>query len=144
MSGVVGWCLGAYGGLDNTLFTIFTPCFTLGPASTTPSIQHTHCVSRPHILYNFSTTFYNTLQSTALKQFYSLQPLQHPSASQQLEEEALMICQCRSSEKIILPRLLRQEAPSRAAFRGKRFNVFRGADIPSRKLGVHPLISASI
>ena len=27
-----------------------------------------------------STTLYNTLQSTALQQFYSLQPLQHPSA----------------------------------------------------------------
>ena len=26
-----------------------------------------------------STTLYNTLQSTALQQFYSLQPLQHPS-----------------------------------------------------------------
>ena len=39
-----------------------------------------HIVSRPHILYNISTTLYNTRQSTALQQFYSLQPLQHPSA----------------------------------------------------------------
>ena len=43
-------------------------------------LQHTHCVPRPHILYNISTTLYNTLQSTALQHFYSLQPLQHPSA----------------------------------------------------------------
>ena len=42
-------------------------------------LQHPHCVPRPHILYNISTTLYNTLQSTALQQFYSLQPLQHPS-----------------------------------------------------------------
>ena len=42
-------------------------------------LQHSQCVSRPHILYNISTTLYNTLQSTALQHFYSLQPLQHPS-----------------------------------------------------------------
>ena len=43
-------------------------------------LQHTHIiVPLPHILYNISTTLYNTLQSTALQQFYSLQPLQHPS-----------------------------------------------------------------
>ena len=42
-------------------------------------LQQPHCVPRPHILYNISTTLYNTLQSTALQQFYSLQPLHHPS-----------------------------------------------------------------
>ena len=36
------------------MFTIFTPFFTLGPASTT--LYSTHGVSRPHILYNISTT----------------------------------------------------------------------------------------
>ena len=34
---------------------------------------------------NISTTLYNTLQSTALQQFYSLQPLQHPSGSTSLK-----------------------------------------------------------
>ena len=34
----------------------------------------THCLTAPYPLQHF----YNTLQSTALQQFYSLQPLQHP------------------------------------------------------------------
>ena len=49
------------------MFTIFTPLFTLGPGSTT--LYSTHCVSRPHILYNISTTFlqhYTTLYSLQL------------------------------------------------------------------------------
>ena len=57
------------------MFTIFTPFFTLGPAFTTLYSSHT----LSHGLIS-STTLYNTLQSTALQQFYSLQPLQHPSA----------------------------------------------------------------
>ena len=57
------------------MFTIFTPFFTLGPGSTT--LYSTHGVR--HGLIS-STTLYNTLQSTALQQFYSLQPLHHPSA----------------------------------------------------------------
>ena len=47
-----------------------------------PSTAPTVCVTASYPLqhlYNISTTRYNTLQSTALQQFYSLQPLQHPS-----------------------------------------------------------------
>ena len=47
VSGVVGWCLGA-----TLMFTIFTPFFTLGPASTT--LYSTHALS--HGLIS-STTF---------------------------------------------------------------------------------------
>ena len=60
------------------MFTIFTPFFTLGPGSTIalqPSTAVTHCLTASYPLQHI----YNTLQSTALQQFYSLQPLQHPS-----------------------------------------------------------------
>ena len=52
-------------------------------------LQHSQCVSRPHILYNISTTLYNTLQSTALQHFYSLQPLQHPSVKVPTQNSAV-------------------------------------------------------
>ena len=43
-----------------------------------PSTAPTVCLTASYPLQHL----YNTLQSTALQQFYSLQPLQHPSASQ--------------------------------------------------------------
>ena len=64
------------------MFTVFTPFFTLGPTSTTLYSTNTLChglISSTTFLQH-STTLYNTLQSTALQHFYSLQPLQHPSA----------------------------------------------------------------
>ena len=54
------------------MFTIFTPFFTLGPASTT--LYSTHTLSHG-LISSTRQHFYNTLQSTALQQFYSLQPL---------------------------------------------------------------------
>ena len=45
---------------------------------TLPSVPREHH-SRLVELYVSSTTLYNTLQSTALQQFYSLQPLHLPS-----------------------------------------------------------------
>ena len=80
VSGVVGWCLGAYSEVENTYVHHLHTFLHTGSGLYNP-LQHPQCVSRPHILYNISTTLYNTLQSTALQQFYSLQPLQHPSAS---------------------------------------------------------------
>ena len=52
-------------------YSHLSPFFTLGPGSTTLYSGHT----LRHGLIS-STTLYNTLQSTALQQFYSLQPLQ--------------------------------------------------------------------
>ena len=80
VSGVVGWCLGAYSEVENTYVHHLHTFLHTGSGLYNP-LQHPQCVSRPHILYNISTTLYNTLQSTALQQFYSLQPLQHPSGS---------------------------------------------------------------
>ena len=42
-------------------------------------LQRTRIVSPPHILYSTLQHSTAALQSTALKQFYSLQPLHHPS-----------------------------------------------------------------
>ena len=65
------------------VFTIFTPFFTLGPGSTTlySTLSVSHGLISSTTFLQHSTTLYNTLQSTALQHFYSLQPLQHPSAS---------------------------------------------------------------
>ena len=64
VSGVVGWCLGRWEPnlgakiyvyhLHTFLHHLHTFLFTLDPASTT--LYSTHGVSRPHILYNISTT----------------------------------------------------------------------------------------
>ena len=78
VSGVVGWCLGAYSEVENTYVHHLHTFLHTGSGLYNP-LQHPRIVSRPHILYNISTTLYNTLQSTALQQFYSLQPLHHPS-----------------------------------------------------------------
>ena len=80
VSGVVGWCLGAYSKVENTCVHHLHTFLHTGSGLYNP-LQQTRIVSRPHILYNISTTLYNTLQSTALQQFYSLQPLQHPSGA---------------------------------------------------------------
>ena len=79
VSGVVGWCLGAYSKVENT-YVHHLHTFLHTGSGLYNLLQHPHIVPRPHILYNISTTLYNTLQSTALQHFYSLQPLQHPSA----------------------------------------------------------------
>ena len=81
VSGVVGWCLEAYSEVEKKRFTIFTPgsgLYMYNP------LQQPRIVSRPHILYNISTALYNTLQSTALQHFYSLQPLHLPSLAYKL------------------------------------------------------------
>ena len=71
MGGGVGWCLGAYSEVDNTyVHHLHTFLHTGSGLYKTLYLQHPRIVSRPYILYN-------TLQSTALQQFYSLQPLQH-------------------------------------------------------------------
>ena len=79
VSGVVGWCLGAYSEVENTYVHRLHTFLHTGSGLYNP-LQQPRIVSRPHILYNISTTLYNSLQSTALQQFYSLQPLHHPSA----------------------------------------------------------------
>ena len=84
VSGVVGWCLGAYSEVEKTCVHHLHTFLHTGSGLYNP-LQHPRIVSRPHILYNISTTLYNTLQSTALQHFYSLQPLQplqHPSGFQ--------------------------------------------------------------
>ena len=78
VSGVVGWCLGAYSEVEKTCVHHLHTFLHTGSGLYNP-LQHARIVPRPHILYNISTTLYNTLQSTALQHFYSLQPLQHPS-----------------------------------------------------------------
>ena len=78
VSGVVGWCLGAYSEVEKTCVHHLHTFLHTGSGLYNP-LQHPRIVSRPHILYNISTTLYNTLQSTALQQFYSLQPLHLPS-----------------------------------------------------------------
>ena len=83
VSGVVGWCLGAYSEVENTYVHRLHTFLHTGSGLYNP-LQQSHIVSRPHILYNISTTLYNTLQSTALQHFYSLQPLQHPSDTQNI------------------------------------------------------------
>ena len=70
VSGVVGWCLGAYSAVENTYVHRLHTFLHTGSGLYNP-LQHTRIVPRPHILYNISTTLYNTLQhSTTL---YSLQ-----------------------------------------------------------------------
>ena len=70
VSGVVGWCLGAYSEVENTYAHRLHTFLHTGSGLYNP-LQQSRLVSRPHILYNFSTTLYNTLQhSTTL---YSLQ-----------------------------------------------------------------------
>ena len=62
------------------MFTVFTPFFTLGPGSTT--LYSTNALSHGLIssttFLQHSTTLYSLQHFTALQQFYSLQPLQHP------------------------------------------------------------------
>ena len=48
VSGVVGWCLGAYSEVENKYVTIFTPFFTLGPASTDRQTDSFNWDTNPH------------------------------------------------------------------------------------------------
>ena len=81
VSGVVEWCLGAYSEEKNTYVHHLHTFLHTGSSLCNP-LQRTRPVPRPHILYNtlqHSTTALH--ESTALQQFYSLQPLHHPSAT---------------------------------------------------------------
>ena len=69
VSGVVGWCLGAYSEVENTyvhhLHTFLMTFLHTGSGLYNP-LQHTRIVPRPHILYNIYTTLYNTLQHSTV------------------------------------------------------------------------------
>ena len=65
--GVVGWCLGAYSEVENTyMYVHHLHTFLHTGSGLYNPLQHSQCVPRPHILYNISTTLYNTLQSLQL------------------------------------------------------------------------------
>ena len=80
---------------------------------------------RPHILYNISTTLYNTLQSTALQQFYSLQPLHHPSVKATDDQTNThsyfgLHCECEAPQ---VSRKKRQPSPCETRQRHERFQA---------------------
>ena len=70
VSGVVGWCLGAYGEVENTYVHHLHTFLHTGSDLYNP-LQHTRCVPRPHILYNISTTLYS-LQLYSSSTVYNL------------------------------------------------------------------------
>ena len=55
VSGVVGWCLGAYSEVENTYVHRLHTFLHTGSGLYNP-LQQSRLVSRPHILYNISTT----------------------------------------------------------------------------------------
>ena len=65
VSGVVGWCLGAYSEVENTYVHHIHTFLHTGSGLYNP-LQQSHIVPRPHILYNISTTLYNTLQHSTV------------------------------------------------------------------------------
>ena len=70
VSGVVGWCLGAYSAVENTYVHHIHTFLHTGSGLYNP-LQHPRIVSRPHILYNISTTFYS-LQLYSSSTVYNL------------------------------------------------------------------------
>ena len=76
VSGVVGWCLGAYSEVENTYVHRLHTFLHTGSGLYNP-LQQTRIVSRPHIPYK--TLQHSTVYTLQLLQFYSLQPLHHPS-----------------------------------------------------------------
>ena len=70
VSGVVGWCLGAYSEVENTYVHHLHTFLHTGSGLYNP-LQHAHIVSRPHILYNISTTLYS-LQLYSISTVYNL------------------------------------------------------------------------
>ena len=70
VSGVVGWCLGAYSEVENTYVHRLHTFLHTGSGLYNP-LQHSRLVSRPHILYNISTTLYS-LQLYSSSTVYNL------------------------------------------------------------------------
>ena len=70
VSGVVGWCLGAYSEVENTYVHRLHTFLHTGSGLYNP-LQQTHIVPRPHILYNISTTLYS-LQLYSISTVYNL------------------------------------------------------------------------
>ena len=73
VSGVVGWCLGAYSEVENTYVHHLHTFLHTGSGLYNP-LQHPRCASRPHILYNtlqHSTTLYS-LQLYSSSTVYNL------------------------------------------------------------------------
>ena len=70
VSGVVGWCLGAYSEVENTYVHRLHTFLHTGSGLYNP-LQHSRIVPRPHILYNISTTLYS-LQLYSISTVYNL------------------------------------------------------------------------
>ena len=70
VSGVVGWCLGAYSEVENTCVHHIHTFLHTGSGLYNP-LQHPRIVPRPHILYNISTTLYS-LQLYSSSTVYNL------------------------------------------------------------------------
>ena len=71
VSGVVGWCLGAYSAVENTYVHHIHTFLHTGSGLYNP-LQHPHIVPRPHILYNISTTFLQHSTTLYSLQLYSI------------------------------------------------------------------------